>query len=667
MTGIPPFASVAPELIANGYRPLPLPPRSKRPALPDWTHFDASKHPNLAEFVDAGTGLLCGHGVNAFDVDVRHPAAASALREMLLPLFAGSPQRIGMAPKFCLFAQAPVGMAKINGRQFLFPGDASPHKVEVLGLGQQVVLWGVHPDTGLPYTWPECDLREVPLASLPKYSADELRALVKKCEDIIIAHGGVPISAGDDVHATDGPLYADEGTLRDLRDALSFIRADDRKLWQDMGYALKTLGDAGRGLWFAWSQTSDKYDPVAARQMWEAIKPSKTHFRAVFTEAQANWHWPNPLGKVAGQVAGDNTKSGPAAAGGFSFVQVSELLAQPAPVKWLIHELLEEGSMAQLFGQSGGGKSFLAIDWATTIATGGVWHDRPTRPGSVFYIAGEGHRGIGRRLRAWELHHQVQLTGAPLFVSKTPAQLLDAVNAMAVAAAARQLADAHGKPALVVVDTLHRNFGAGDENSAADLGKFIGNLDALLRLPLGCAVLIVHHVGHLATDRARGSSSIRAAMDHEYRLDGTEGPRTLVCTKNKEGEPVRPQTFELQQVPLDGWEDADGVVPTSAVLVTSDAPRKEAKPVRRDIAMQALIEAISEYGQKMPGTSTIPPGVKAVNLEQWLDRWVLRTGYDADNTHSVRSNFSKDQKRLLEDGRIAISKPYVWLVLHRTE
>lgn len=87
-------------------------------------------------------------------------------------------------------------------------------------------------------------------------------------------------------------------------------------------------------------------------------------------------------------------------------------------------------------------------------------------------------------------------------------------------------------------------------------------------------------------------------------------------------------------------------------------PPQQARPVRRDVALQALAEAASEHGQKMPGTSTIPAGVPVVTLDQWKARWILRTGYEDDD--SGRVNFSKDRRALLAAGQIAISKPYVW-------
>jgi putative DNA primase/helicase len=58
-----------------------------------------------------------------------------------------------------------------------------------------------------------------------------------------------------------------------LEGMLGFIPADDRVVWLRVGAALKhELGDAGFPLWDAWSQSSAKYCPKAARATWRSFK-----------------------------------------------------------------------------------------------------------------------------------------------------------------------------------------------------------------------------------------------------------------------------------------------------------------------------------------------------------------------------------------------------------
>jgi regulatory protein RepA len=82
-------------------------------------------------------------------------------------------------------------------------------------------------------------------------------------------------------------------TLQDLRSALPFINSDDRARWVAVGLALKSLGDVGRELFFEWSATSTKHEPVADGATWESFKPERTGYAAIFAEAQRNG-WINP-------------------------------------------------------------------------------------------------------------------------------------------------------------------------------------------------------------------------------------------------------------------------------------------------------------------------------------------------------------------------------------
>jgi hypothetical protein len=81
-------------------------------------------------------------------------------------------------------------------------------------------------------------------------------------------------------------------TNRDLRSALTHLRADDRDTWIAVGQALRGLGEAGRGLWIEWSQSSEKWKSEDARR-WDTFRGDRTGYAAVFAKAQAAG-WQNP-------------------------------------------------------------------------------------------------------------------------------------------------------------------------------------------------------------------------------------------------------------------------------------------------------------------------------------------------------------------------------------
>lgn len=373
-------------------------------------------------------------------------------------------------------------------------------------------------------------------------------------------------------------------TVLDLRSALLFLRSDDRDLWIRMGFALKPYGDIGRGLFMDFSATSDKFDPADASQTWESFKPNRTGYAAVFAAAQRAG-WLNPSRGIQ-KTKHTTVKQ----RGVFGFKSIGEIQSTRKTIPALIEGMFEQGSLIFLVAETGSYKTFMILDWAASIATGTSWCGCDVAEGPVFVILGEGFYGIPPRSKAWETYHGVDLSTAPIFVSETAAQLLDPGSVAAVCDSVEQLAGQHGTPSLIAIDTLHRNFGNGNEDSAADVAKFLAGVDSL-RHKFGCAVLVVHHSGHSSKERGRGSSSLRAAADTEFMMvKSGDDAVTLTCTKRKEDAPPPDRHFRTQEVVLP-WFDADGELLTSLVLVPTDsfnAPAVEPRGVVEKSVMDAL-------------------------------------------------------------------------------
>lgn len=335
----------------------------------------------------------------------------------------------------------------------------------------------------------------------------------------------------------------------------------------------------------------------------------------------------------------------------FAFLNVGDMVQHLKPIDWLVKNYIERDSMAVIYGEPGHGKSFVAIDVACSVATGTDWHGRRVKPGAVFYIAGEGHNGLARRFRAWSEARGVSLADARLYVSNRSAALTDAMSAADVAAAVQELADATGEtPALIVVDTLARNFGGGDENSAADMGAFVSNLDNNLRHPWKATVAIVHHSGKDTSKGARGSTALRGAVDAEYEIarDDT-GTIRMQPHKMKDAENPEPLAFRLESVDLPLVdEDGNRVFGAALNLVDYIEPPKAGKMGRgknQTLAIQVLAELEQENCDRLEAGGYDPDSAR-VSLDQWRDRLA---------THDIdRRRFSELKRTLQEAGKIII-------------
>jgi phage/plasmid primase-like uncharacterized protein len=241
--------------------------------------------------------------------------------------------------------------------------------------------------------------------------------------------------------------------------------------------------------------------------------------------------------------------------------------AQPSPVKWLVKKWIQADALVMVHGPSGGGKTFVVLDWVLRLASGlSDWQGHKVKPCNVVYLAGEGHQGLRGRIAAWKHHNSV--TSLSMWLSQTGCDLNTPDGYQLAAAHIRSLPHT---PGVIVVDTLHR-FLAGDENSAQDAKTM---LDACARLmhEFMCSVILVHHTGvnEDAQHRARGSSAWRGALDIEISIVPATSnlPMQLVQRKSKDAELAPSINVELQQVTIPGWFDEDGAPVTSAVLMPS--------------------------------------------------------------------------------------------------
>src|ERR1700674_809342 len=86
---------------------------------------------------------------------------------------------------------------------------------------------------------------------------------------------------------------------------------------------------------------------------------------------------------------------------------IAELLSIEPP-EWLIDGVMPLMGLTALYGQPGGGKSFIALDMALAIASGRPWQGHPVKRGYVVYISAEGGSGLSKRVGAWLAHHQIR-------------------------------------------------------------------------------------------------------------------------------------------------------------------------------------------------------------------------------------------------------------------
>lgn len=212
--------------------------------------------------------------------------------------------------------------------------------------------------------------------------------------------------------------------------------------------------------------------------------------------------------------------------------------------------------------------------------------------------------GLGRRIAAWHIHHKTNAADIPFFIAKTPTQLMDKGAIDEVKRAIEALSKQYGPPANIHLDTLARNFGAGNENSTEDMSRVVQNIDAIFGKDIGVGV--THHTGHHDKTRGRGSIALKAAIDAEYQIEYRPFNDTILvkCTQMKDAPPAPPMAFIKKEIILDieGQKNTSFALELDAegndVLMVPESKTSGLRQKQKD-ALQVLRDLYAKYEKNL--------------------------------------------------------------------
>lgn len=243
-------------------------------------------------------------------------------------------------------------------------------------------------------------------------------------------------------------------------------------------------------------------------------------------------------------------------------------MQRPAP-RWILERLLPETGIAQIYGKSYTGKSFVAIDLALTLCNEhDEWmgHPRVPRVGvsdygreeprdHALYVLGEGSFDFSQRVRSWcsrwggSDEHLITVEEEEVDLSDSAgwAAMLSRMAEYPEIAAVRHRLN------LVVLDTQSLLLGRVDENSNSEMTRAMRAAKMASRA-MRCPVLFVHH--EAKSDLAasgRGAGAVEAAMDLVMRVRQGSGETRLLETKKVKAAAIGATTTKLVIKP---WEDS---------------------------------------------------------------------------------------------------------------
>lgn len=246
----------------------------------------------------------------------------------------------------------------------------------------------------------------------------------------------------------------------------------------------------------------------------------------------------------------------------FSIEELDEI---PMP-NWIVRDHILERSVAACYGASNVGKTFYALDLALSVATGCSFLGQfGVSKGAVCYVLGEGVGGLRKRVQAWKKKRGV-LGRIEGFAAIPYTFDLTGAGEAEVEEILRLSREKLGAvPSLIVLDTVSKHFGPGDENATMDMKAFTDCCGRFTQA--GAAVLLVHHTGKDAAKGMRGNYTLVANIDTVICCEefGQRRGMDLICQKQKDAGFFTPYRVHNEEVALE-----DGI--TSLVLDYQDGP-----------------------------------------------------------------------------------------------
>jgi hypothetical protein len=222
----------------------------------------------------------------------------------------------------------------------------------------------------------------------------------------------------------------------------------------------------------------------------------------------------------------------------------SEINSEAFPLE-LVENLLPMEGTACIFGQSGSGKTFLAIDLMLAIALGKEdWFGHRIMQRPVIYIALEGEAGVRDRLNAYQLHHGIDIPNNFRIIF----QQLDICNVDHQAALIDAIKETGFERPAVFIDTLTRATPGLDLNGPKDMGLVIAGTGVIQR-GVGGLVTSIYHSTMKSTDpkgaTELGHSSYRGSLDASIQVYVEKDKKYWSARKVKDANDGGIYCFEL--------------------------------------------------------------------------------------------------------------------------
>ena len=525
------------QLLIAGFSPIPL--QGKLPVLKEWQKkFETNDGEiELWEKVyphAVNTGFLTRH-TPTIDIDITDEPAARAVEDLIREKYEERGfllVRFGRRPKRAIPFRTNDPFRKIICS--LISPDGKREKIELLGDGQQLACFGLHPDTNQPYEWFGGLPGQIAQADLPYISAEEAREFVEAAGKLLIAeYGYKPI---DGQHPEAGPTLTGDGKAANwdqlVTNIIVGVELHDLIVQLSASFAAKGFppGDVSRLLKSLLASSDLPHDHRWQERFDDIDRTVKTAF--------AKYQPTTVVGKL---------------------IQTSaEFIADFVPPDYLIDGLIQRRFLYGLTGPTNAGKTSTGLRLAAHVGTGQPLGKREVARGKVLFFAGDNPDDV--RMRWTAQCEERGLERAMENVFFIPGRLSISALRERINAETNQC----GPFNLIIIDSASAFFEGDDENSNTQHGNYARMLRTLVTISGGPSIVVLCHPiknYDLQNLLPRGGGAFLNELDFNLVLvPVSETPKIseLHWQAKHRGPDFAPVTFKLTTVTSDQIKDSKG-------------------------------------------------------------------------------------------------------------
>jgi hypothetical protein len=332
----------------------------------------------------------------------------------------------------------------------------------------------------------------------------------------------------------------------------------------------------------------------------------------------------------------------------------------------LVKKLLPASGIAFIGGQSGAGKTFVAVALGVALAAGAEFFKYQVKERvGVLYIAAEGVAMFAARVAAAKLAAGVKGLIPFAWSARVPTlqsqQGLSSFIRELDALGQQMRARFNVRLGVVFIDTVAACFSMKDENANAEVAG-VCNIIRNIGDSVGAVMIPIHHYGKDAATGLRGASAWRGTADVVVSVtadiepsSGRVSNRGLAIAKARDAEqgPIAP--FRLDYVKLGIDEDGEEF---GTCVVRDDPGRGQQDLVRTSVEKgiqvfgDAFRMALGESGEEVQLKNGTPK-VRAVDLKRvrakFLQMYVTGEGDNVRQQTATKRAWNRALKKVLNE------------------